>query len=81
MSRRSNQEASELETEVTSEWKEKGYELPSFDVEAVRKKHRENPTWVHFGAKNIFRAFRLLIAESNWIPASMTAERGSCGRL
>ncbi len=48
---------SELKHEVTSEWKEKGYELPSFDVEAVRKKTYENPTWVHFGAGNIFRAF------------------------
>ena len=48
---------SELKHEVTPEWKEKGYELPSFDVEAVRKKTYENPTWVHFGAGNIFRAF------------------------
>lgn len=48
---------SELKHEVTSEWKEKGYELPSFYVEAVRKKTYENPTWVHFGAGNIFRAF------------------------
>ena len=48
---------SELKHEVTSEWMEKGYELPSFDVEAVRKKTYENPTWVHFGAGNIFRAF------------------------
>ncbi len=48
---------SELKHEVTPEWKEKGYELPSFDVETVRKKTYENPTWVHFGAGNIFRAF------------------------
>lgn len=38
-------------------WKEKGYELPSFDMDAVREKTAKEPTWVHFGAGNIFRAF------------------------
>jgi fructuronate reductase len=42
---------------ITSEWEEKGYELPKFDIEAVRAKTHEQPTWVHFGAGNIFRAF------------------------
>ena len=40
-----------------SEWKAKGYELPKFDIAAVRRKTYEEPTWVHFGAGNIFRAF------------------------
>ena len=35
----------------------KGYELPKFDVEAVKAKTHAEPTWVHFGAGNIFRAF------------------------
>lgn len=35
----------------------KGYKLPEFDIEAVKKNTYENPTWVHFGAGNIFRAF------------------------
>ncbi|MDY3783761.1 MAG: mannitol dehydrogenase family protein [Candidatus Cryptobacteroides sp.] len=40
-----------------AEWKAKGYELPSFDIAAVAKKTHDAPTWVHFGAGNIFRAF------------------------
>ncbi|MBE6332554.1 MAG: mannitol dehydrogenase family protein [Bacteroidales bacterium] len=40
-----------------SEWEAKGYELPKFDIAAVAKKTHDNPTWVHFGAGNIFRAF------------------------
>lgn len=64
---------SELKHEVTPEWKEKGYELPSFDVEAVRKKTYENPTWVHFGAGNIFRAFPAAVLQKRWIQESMTA--------
>ena len=36
---------------------EKGYELPKFDIEAVKAKTHAEPTWVHFGAGNIFRAF------------------------
>ena len=39
------------------EWEEKGYQLPKFDIEAVRAKTHDEPTWVHFGAGNIFRAF------------------------
>ena len=39
------------------EWEEKGYQLPRFDIEAVRAKTHAEPTWVHFGAGNIFRAF------------------------
>jgi len=40
-----------------AEWEAKGYELPKFDVKAVAQKTHDNPTWVHFGAGNIFRAF------------------------
>ncbi|MBQ0072455.1 MAG: mannitol dehydrogenase family protein, partial [Spirochaetales bacterium] len=39
------------------EWEEKGYQLPSFDIQAVREKTKKEPTWVHFGGGNIFRAF------------------------
>lgn len=42
---------------VTGDWKEKGYEMPAFNINAVRAKTYEKPTWVHFGAGNIFRAF------------------------
>lgn len=39
------------------EWIDKGYSLPTFDLDAVHKKTHDAPTWVHFGAGNIFRAF------------------------
>ena len=38
-------------------WEEKGYLLPKFDIQAVREKTFREPTWVHFGGGNIFRAF------------------------
>lgn len=38
-------------------WQNADISLPEFDIEDVRKKTAENPTWVHFGAGNIFRAF------------------------
>ncbi|MCR4583642.1 MAG: mannitol dehydrogenase family protein [Prevotella sp.] len=40
-----------------AEWEAKGYELPKFDIKAVREKTKKEPTWVHFGGGNIFRAF------------------------
>ena len=40
-----------------AEWEAKGYQLPKFDVKAVREKTAKEPTWVHFGGGNIFRAF------------------------
>ena len=42
---------------LSAEWAEKGYELPKFDIEAVKAKTHAEPTWVHFGAGNIFRGF------------------------
>ena len=45
------------------EWKAAGYELPKFDIEAVREKTHQEPTWVHFGAGNIFRAFPAAILQ------------------
>ena len=41
----------------TAEWEAKGYQLPKFDIKAVREKTAKEPTWVHFGGGNIFRAF------------------------
>ena len=40
-----------------AEWEAKGYRLPKFDLNAVREKTFREPTWVHFGGGNIFRAF------------------------
>lgn len=39
------------------EWEEKGFVLPKFDRQAVTDATKENPTWIHFGAGNIFRSF------------------------
>ena len=39
------------------EWVAKGYQLPQFDMATVAKKTHDQPTWVHFGGGNIFRAF------------------------
>jgi fructuronate reductase len=38
-------------------WEKAGIELPQFDYEKMVKETSENPTWVHFGAGNIFRGF------------------------
>lgn len=46
-----------------SHLREKGYELPEYDIEKMRKNTEENPEWVHFGAGNIFRAFHADIAD------------------
>jgi len=40
-----------------AEWEANGYELPKFDIKAVAQKTHDEPTWVHFGGGNIFRAF------------------------
>ena len=58
---------------LSAEWAEKGYELPKFDVEAVKAKTHAEPTWVHFGAGNIFRAFPAAILNEALNAASMTA--------
>ena len=38
-----------------SQWA--GYQLPKFDLDLIREKTAKEPTWLHFGAGNIFRAF------------------------
>lgn len=48
----------------SSEWKEKGYILPTFDYEKVLKNTKENPFWIHFGAGNIFRAFQANVVQN-----------------
>lgn len=40
-----------------AELQEKGYLLPKFNLGQVREKTRVQPSWIHFGAGNIFRAF------------------------
>jgi len=43
-----------------SYWLEQGLQVPSFDIEQVSAITKEEPTWLHFGAGNIFRAFPAL---------------------
>jgi len=38
-------------------WEKAGINLFNFDRPAMRKATKEEPTWIHFGAGNIFRAF------------------------
>ncbi|HHT49554.1 MAG TPA: mannitol dehydrogenase family protein [Firmicutes bacterium] len=39
------------------EWAELGVAVPSFDYSSVIRRTLAAPTWVHFGAGNLFRAF------------------------
>lgn len=45
------------------EWLSKGYQLASFDRDAMIEKTKANPTWIHFGAGNIFRAYQASLAQ------------------
>jgi fructuronate reductase len=38
-------------------WEKQGFKIPKFNREEVIKATKENPTWIHFGAGNIFRSF------------------------
>ncbi len=37
-------------------WENAGFNLPKFNIEHIKLNTKENPTWIHFGAGNIFRA-------------------------
>ncbi len=39
------------------DWNAANIALPSYSIEEIRKKTREKPVWVHFGAGNIGRGF------------------------
>ncbi len=40
-----------------SMWKEANIEIPGYDIDEMVSKTKKNPTWVHFGAGNIFKGF------------------------
>lgn len=46
-----------LELANKSAWKNAGIQIPTFDIKKVTKDTKAKPTWIHFGAGNIFRAF------------------------
>ena len=63
-----------------TEWETKGYRLPEYDREAMAARTRENPTWLHFGAGNIFKAFQAdacqrLLDAGVWDTGIIAAER------
>lgn len=45
------------ELKKVSEWQEINVKLPDFSVEEMISNTKKNPTWIHFGAGNIFRGF------------------------
>ncbi len=53
----------DIKNGIGPEWAAKGYQMPKFDIEAVRAKTHDEPTWLHFGAGNIFRAFPAAILQ------------------
>lgn len=61
---------SDIKNGVADEWLAKGYEIPKFDIASVRKQTHSEPTWVHFGAGNLFRAF----------PAAALQKALDCGK-
>lgn len=44
-------------------WAEAGIELPKYDYDKMCAATKENPTWVHFGAGNIFRGFIAMLQQ------------------
>ena len=46
-----------------AEWEARGYRLPEYDRAAMIARTKENPTWLHFGAGNIFKALHGMAAE------------------
>lgn len=45
------------ELQTPEQWTAKGYQLPKYDIAAVKAKTLAEPMWIHFGAGNIFRGF------------------------
>lgn len=39
------------------------YRMPHYDIAAMRERTKAAPTWLHFGAGNIFRAFPAVLAQ------------------
>ncbi len=44
-------------SQINKEYSEKGYKTFNFDYDKVKNNTLKNPTWLHFGAGNIFRIF------------------------
>ena len=51
-------------------WDAAGVKLPEFDIPAVIENTKATPTWVHFGAGNIFRGYLKLLGTGMHRPLS-----------
>jgi fructuronate reductase len=47
----------------SSIWERVGIELPKFDYDNMSALTKKNPTWIHFGAGNIFRGFIAMLQQ------------------
>ena len=45
------------ELKRSEEWEKRNIRLPGFDIDSIRENTKKDPTWLHFGAGNIFRGF------------------------
>lgn len=52
-----------LQSLLNGDFEGRGYLLPAFDIQAVRARTHEAPTWLHFGAGNILRAFPCVLCQ------------------
>ncbi len=55
---------SEIGLQDRGKWLDKGYQLPQYDREKIIIATKKQPTWIHFGAGNIFRAFQANVVEN-----------------
>lgn len=46
------------------QWEAKGYQLPQYDIDKMKKATKEEPFWIHFGAGNLFRAFHAGVVQN-----------------